>query len=137
MSRVAAWCRLAETPAGEKRLAIVLSNYPGRPHQIAHAVGLDALASVGALLTDLAAAGFDLEPVESLGGILLRRNLTWNVADYRAALSGLPELLQDDLSRAWGAPEDDPDCRDGAFHFAAICCGKSVIAVQPERGEVG
>ncbi|WP_431016987.1 cobaltochelatase subunit CobN [Bradyrhizobium pachyrhizi] len=136
-ARVAAWHRLAGKHAQDKRLALVLSNYPGRPHQIAHAVGLDALASVEALLTDLGAAGFDVEPVASLGDILLRRTLTWNVADYRAALSGLPRQLQDDVGRAWGAPEDDPDCRDGAFHFAAICCGKSVIAVQPERGEVG
>ena len=52
-ARVAAWRQLADKPAGEKRLAIVLSNYPGRPHQIAHAVGLDALASVEALLSDL------------------------------------------------------------------------------------
>ena len=37
-------CRRAD-----KRLAIVLSSYPGRPHQIAHAVGLDALASTEAL----------------------------------------------------------------------------------------
>ncbi|WP_038382098.1 cobaltochelatase subunit CobN, partial [Bradyrhizobium elkanii] len=124
-------------PAQEKRLALVLSNYPGRPHQIAHAVGLDALASVEALLTDLAASGFDLESVGSLGDVLLRRKLIWGVAEYRAAISSLPQQLQDDLVRAWGAPEDDPDCRDGAFHFAAICCGKSVIAVQPERGEVG
>ena len=48
-ARVAAWHRLASKPANEKRLAIVLSNYPGRPHQIAHAVGLDALASVEAV----------------------------------------------------------------------------------------
>ena len=58
-ARVAAWRRLAETPAAEKRVALVLSNYPGRPHQIAHAVGLDALASVEALVSDLAEAGFD------------------------------------------------------------------------------
>ncbi len=53
VARVAAWRRLAEKPASEKRLAIVLQ-LSGRPHQIAHAVGLDALASVEALLSDLA-----------------------------------------------------------------------------------
>ncbi|TWB88338.1 cobaltochelatase CobN subunit [Bradyrhizobium macuxiense] len=136
-ARVAAWHRLAGKPAQDKQLALVLSNYPGRPHQIAHAVGLDALASVEALLIDLAAAGFDLEPTASLGDVLLRRKLTWDVAEYRAAISGLPQQLQDDLASAWGAPEDDPDCRDGAFHFAAIQCGKSIIAVQPERGDAG
>jgi cobaltochelatase CobN len=61
--------------------------------------------------------------------------LTWSVADYRAALSCLPQSLQDDLAQAWGAPEGDPSYRDGAFHFAAIPCGHSIIAVQPERGD--
>lgn len=134
-ARVAAWLRLADKPAGEKRLALVLSNYPGRPHQIAHAVGLDALASVEALVSDLAVVGFDVAPVRALGETLLTQNLTWSVADYHAALSYLPQSLQDDLAQAWGAPEDDPSCRDGAFHFAAIACGRSIIAVQPERGE--
>ncbi|MDA9430613.1 cobaltochelatase subunit CobN [Bradyrhizobium sp. CCBAU 51627] len=134
-ARVAAWHRLSEKPAGEKRLAIVLSNYPGRPHQIAHAVGLDALASVEALVSDLAGTGYDVAPVRGLGERLLAQTLTWRVADYRAALSRLPQSLQDDLAQAWGAPENDPSCRGGAFHFAAIPCGRSFIAVQPERGE--
>lgn len=134
-ARVAAWHRLASKPAREKRLALVLSNYPGRPYHIAHAVGLDALASVEVLLTDLAAADFDVEPVASFGDVLVRQKLNWSVGEYRAALSALPQQLQDDLTRAWGAPEDDPDCRDGEFHFAAVRCGKSVVAVQPERGD--
>lgn len=133
--RVAAWRNLAEKPAAEKRLGIVLSNYPGRPHQIAHAVGLDALASVEALVSDLTEAGFDVAPVAALGETLLRQHLTWSVADYRAALSRLPQSLQDDLAQAWGTPESDPSCRDGAFHFAAVPCGHSIIAVQPERGD--
>ncbi|AHY51811.1 cobaltochelatase subunit CobN [Bradyrhizobium japonicum] len=134
-ARAAAWRRLAETPAAGKRVALVLSNYPGRPHQIAHAVGLDALASVETLLSDLTEAGFDVAPVQALGETLLKQNLTWSVVDYRAALSRLPQALQDDLAQAWGAPEDDPGCRDGAFQFAAIASGRSVIAVQPERGD--
>ncbi|MGY4507972.1 cobaltochelatase CobN [Bradyrhizobium sp. USDA 3650] len=134
-ARVAAWHRLAEKPAAEKRMALVLSNYPGRPHQIAHAVGLDALASVEALVSDLAEAGFDVAPVHGLGDTLLEQTLSWSVADYRAALSRLPQVLQDDLAQAWGAPETDPGCRNGAFHFAAIQCGRSIIAVQPERGD--
>ena len=133
-ARVTAWRRLAEKPAAEKRLAIVLSNYPGRPHQIAHAVGLDALASVEALISDLAEVGLDVARVDGLGALLLKDDLTWSIADYRAALSRLPQALQAALAQAWGAPEDDPSCRDGSFHFAAIRCGRSIVAVQPERG---
>lgn len=134
-ARVTAWRHLAEKPAAGKRLGIVLSNYPGRPHQIAHAVGLDALASVEALMSDLAEAGFDVASVPALGETLLKQSLTWSVADYRAALVRRPQCLQDDLAQAWGAPESDPNCRDGAFHFAAIQCGRSIVAVQPERGD--
>ena len=38
------WLRLAETSRDARRLAVVLSTYPGRGWQMAHAVGLDALA---------------------------------------------------------------------------------------------
>jgi cobaltochelatase CobN len=135
VARIARWHALATRPAADKRLAIVLSSYPGRPHQIAHAVGLDALASVEALLPELGAAGFDVDATDTLGRALQREVLTWSVVDYRAALATLPSQLQDDLANAWGVPEDDPSCEAGAFQFAAIRCGKAVIAVQPERGE--
>jgi cobaltochelatase CobN len=134
-ARVAAWYRLSEKPAGAKQLAIVLSNYPGRPHQIAHAVGLDTLASVETLLSDLDAAGFDVKVTGKLGEALLRQELAWDVNEYLKALASLPRQLQDELASAWGAPENDPCCRGGQFHFAAIRCGKAIIAVQPERGD--
>ncbi len=88
--------------AHDKQLAIVLSSYPGRPHQIAHAVGLDALASTEALLGDLGKAGFDVGPVELLAQELSKATLTWRVDEYRAALKHLPEILQDNLASAWG-----------------------------------
>ncbi len=136
VNRVCAWHRLTTTPAYNKRVAVILSSYPGRPHQIAHAVGLDALASTEALLGDLGAFGFDVEPVNGLGQTLGNAELTWSVADYRDALAKLPVALQENLETVWGAPEDDSQVRDGAFHFASIWCGKAIIAVQPERGEV-
>jgi cobaltochelatase CobN len=137
VARVCAWHELAATSASGKRLALVLSSYPGRSHQIAHAVGLDALASTEVLLGDLGSAGFDVTPVASLAHRLGTMTLTWSVDDYRAALKQLPQVVQDDLERAWGAPESDPQVRDGVFHFTAIESGKAIIAVQPERGEVG
>jgi len=135
VDRVCAWHRLATMPVRDKRVAIILSSYPGRPHQIAHAVGLDALASTEALLGDLQRAGFDVEPSEAMASTLGSATLTWGVADYRQALGKLPLALQDNLANAWGNPEDDPLVRYGEFHFAAHRCGKAVIAVQPERGE--
>jgi len=136
VAKVASWLRLAATPEAEKRLAVVLSTYPGRAHQIAHAVGLDALASTEALLADLADAGYAVTPGQGLGPALLETRETWPLAEYRAALATLPDALQQALTDAWGAPEDDPAVQGGAFHFAARHRGKALIALQPERGDV-
>jgi cobaltochelatase CobN len=136
VDRISAWHRLVTAPAHDKHLAIILSSYPGRPHQIAHAVGLDALTSTEILLGDLADAGFDVERADTLGQALGRETLTWDVAAYSAALATLPHMLRQNLESAWGASEDDPQVRNGAFHFAAIRRGRAIIAVQPERGEV-
>ncbi len=132
--RVAAWVRLAR-PAAEKRLALVLSTYPGRAHQMAHAVGLDALASAEAMLADLAAGGWAVTPGEGLAGALAADTLGWPLADYRAALGGLPPALRDALAAAWGDPEADPAVADGAFRFPAVRRGAAIVALQPERGE--
>lgn len=66
--RAAGWARLAATARVDRRLALVLSDYPGAGGQIAHAVGLDAIASVGEILRLLGAAGYDLgsDPVKNL-----------------------------------------------------------------------
>jgi cobaltochelatase CobN len=135
VDRVKAWERLATTPAADRQLAVVLSTYPGRAHQMAHAVGLDALASTEGVLSALAAEGYGLAEgvplTEALG-----ETLTWPVADYLAALETLPEPLRKALGEAWGDPASDPAVRDGMIHFQASRRGHVLIALQPERGEV-
>lgn len=135
VARVKGWLRLAATPREVRRLAVVLSTYPGRGWQMAHAVGLDALASTEALLGDLAAASYRVERA-ALAPALTQEKLDWPVTAYHAALGRLPEKLRQDLHAAWGAPEDDPACDGGMFRFVALWCGNALVALQPERGEV-
>ncbi|AJE45207.1 cobaltochelatase subunit CobN [Celeribacter indicus] len=134
--RVAGWHRLSTLPAAGCRPAIVLSTYPGRAYQIAHAVGLDAFASTGKILAELAGQGYDATPVPDLAVRLGQEVESWPLEAYRAALAALPMALRDDLARAWGAPEDDPAFCNGAFRFRALRAGQALIALQPERGEV-
>jgi cobaltochelatase CobN len=57
--RAAGWARLATTPPAERRVAIILSDYPGAErHEVGHAVGLDSLASVAVILQSLRRAGY-------------------------------------------------------------------------------
>ncbi len=135
-ARIAGWVRLARTPAERRRIALILSTYPGKPHLMAHAVGLDALASADAILADLAGAGYAATPAADLTAALQGARVGWPLADYRAALALLPETLRAQLAQAWGPPEDDPAVSDGAFAFAAMRAGTITVALQPERGDV-
>ena len=134
-ARVDGWLRLAARPAAERRVALVMSTYPGRDWNMGHAVGLDAPASARAILEDLRQAGYAVAGAPAaLESALLARPESWEVSDYEAALSALPPALRADLYSAWGAPEDDPDCTGGAFRFAALQLGHALVALQPERG---
>lgn len=136
VDRVDGWLRLAATPAAARKLAVVLSTYPGRPDQIAHAVGLDALASLPVMAERLRAEGYDITLPADIAGALNSQTLPYGVTDYLAALDSLPQTLRDDLMAAWGPPQDDPLYQNGAFHFPSLMAGKSLIALQPERGDV-
>lgn len=135
VERVAGWQRLAATPCGARRIALVLSTYPGRPDQMAHAVGLDALASTEAILVDMGDRGYAVGQGMPLEHALRTEAQRWPVADYAAALLKLPQTLQDDLVNAWGTPENDAALTDGAFQFSAVIRGSALVALQPERGE--
>lgn len=132
--RVAAWHSLSTKPPAQRRLALVLSTYPGRAWNMAHAVGLDALASAEAMLEDLAQEGHTIAPGPALHQALEQDRITWPMAAYRAALARLPQPLRNDLHDAWGDPEDDPDATPGGFTFAATMRGQALVALQPERG---
>jgi cobaltochelatase CobN len=135
VERVKHWHRLAITPAQDRHLAIMLSTYPGRAHQMAHAVGLDALASTDRLLETLAAKGYRTTEGQPLPQAL-SETLTWPLTAYEAALETLPESLRQDLTEAWGDPATDTSVHQGHFHFPATRRGHALIALQPERGDV-
>jgi len=130
-ARVVAWVRLQDMDADQKRVALVLSTYPGKGWNMAHAVGLDALESASAILQDM---GTDAPDARSLANALAQERLHLPLDAYRAALDSLPQSLRDDLAAAWGRPEDDPACDGTGFAFAALRMGANVIALQPERG---
>jgi cobaltochelatase CobN len=131
--KVKAWVDLGARPATDRRPALVLSTYPGKDWNMAHAVGLDALASAEAILDDLSGAGHAVDPsTMPLQDALGTQTIAWPLEDYRAALLRLPQALQDDLAEAWGPPETDAP--DGIFHFAALRRGAALVALQPERG---
>jgi cobaltochelatase CobN len=138
--RVAALVRLQETPRRERRVALLMPDYPGAPGRTGYAVGLDVPASVVAVLDDLAAAGYAVGAAPHTPHALLA---ALDIASADAALfldayaDLLAELPPDMVARvraAWGDPADDPDVRDGAFRFRACAFGNVIVALAPDRG---
>jgi cobaltochelatase CobN len=147
--RVAALVRLQRKPRMERRIAVLMPDYPGaagRPGaggRAGYAVGLDVPQSVLALLEDLAAAGYAVEGAPSAARDLIaavtagEAEAALPLAGYTGLLATLPAPAVDAMTAAWGAPDSDPGLTDGAFHFAARRFGRVLVALPPDRGRSG
>jgi cobaltochelatase CobN len=147
------WARLRAKPPEERRVAIVLANYPNKDGRIGNGVGLDTPASAVAILKALAAAGYRVADMPEDGAALMRRLLAGPTnqhpqaeADerlqfnaYSAVLASLPMAVQQAIAAQWGSGERDPffhpsrlDC--GHFGLAGFRCGNVAVLIQPARG---
>ena len=138
--RIAALVRLRALPRGERRVAILLPDYPGAPGRTGYAVGLDVPASVIAAIADLAAAGYAVNGAPTTPRDLLDAlsrgadDTTLTVQQYENMLARLPSAAVTRLRAAWGEPASDPELCDGVFRFRARNFGKLLVALPPDRG---
>ena len=138
--RIAAHVLLQALPTSERRVAILMPDYPGAPGRTGYAVGLDVPASVIALLDDLLAAGYAVRgapkaPRELLDALSQDADdATLAIEEYQRLLARLPSAAIARLRQAWGEPADDADAHDGVFRFRAKKFGKLLVALPPDRG---
>lgn len=138
--RVAAWVRLQSTERSERRIAVLLPDYPGAPGRSGYAIGLDVPASVIALLDDLHDAGYGVCDVPRSSRDLLSglergsTDFALPLDTYRSLLSNLPAEVSSKIEAAWGAAESDPSVIEGAFRFRACRFGNVIAAFPPDRG---
>jgi len=145
----ACWVRLRRKAAGEKRVAIVLANYPNRDGRLANGVGLDTPAGTIEALKAMAEAGFPVGEIPADGDALidhLKRGPTNAVSDareiretislkqYSEFFAGLPKAIQAQAVERWGEPEADPFFRDGVFALPLARFGETLVGIQPARG---
>ncbi len=144
----ARWQRLRATPARDRRIAIVLANYPNRDARLGNGVGYDTPASTIAILRAMKEAGYDVRGIPADGNALIarlragptnaapRRSGEWFLSEaaYARYFNGLDEDLKKAIRQRWGHWRDDPSFRNGAFAIAAVAFGKVVCAIQPARG---
>ncbi len=108
-ARAERWARLSMVSRPDRRIAIVLSDYPGSPGQVAHAVGLDTIASLHEILLLLHAEGFDTG--EQIPSPATLKNLLCERKERRAAFGKIIVAVQPDraVSADRRASYHDPD----------------------------
>ncbi|MGC5702698.1 cobaltochelatase subunit CobN [Pseudomonas sp. NFXW11] len=146
------WVELGRLPNGEKRIALVLANYPTRDGRIGNGVGLDTPAAALNILRALQAEGYPLASELPASGTELIQQLLGGVSndlesldlrpcqqslamdDYLRMFQALPEANRQAVLERWGPPQQDPMCRDGRLMVAGLRLGLSFVGIQPARG---
>ncbi|THG79282.1 cobaltochelatase subunit CobN, partial [Pseudomonas sp. A-1] len=145
------WVSLARKANADKRIALVLANYPTRDGRIGNGVGLDTPAAALNILRALEASGYPVAGLPDSGTALIHALLggvsndldsldlrpcqqSLSLADYRRLLARLPAANQQAVLQRWGAPENDPMFRGGRMMVAGLRLGLTFVGIQPARG---
>lgn len=148
------WVQLRQTPATERKIALILANYPTRDGRLANGVGLDTPASCVEILNALQQAGYWVEDLPQTGDELIQR-LTASVtndpegralrsvqqsvalSDYQQYFATLSLEIQAQICARWGFPDQGllnyPHMPD-RFPISGIQFGNVFVGIQPARG---
>lgn len=145
------WAGLRRTDPGDRRVGLVLANYPNRDGRLGNGVGLDTPAGTLSILNALVDAGYHVPHGFATGDALIehlaagptnaavdgravREVLTR--ADYEDFFATLPQDVRDGIAERWGGPEADPFFRteEGDFALPIFTLGNIAVGLQPARG---
>ncbi|MFP5451501.1 MAG: cobaltochelatase subunit CobN, partial [Thermoleophilia bacterium] len=146
--------RLRSTPPADRRVAVMLTNFPTRHARVGMAVGLDTPASALRLLDAFAADGMRVERPFGDGDELMRALIAGGghdadfltdeqlaasplrlpVAEYLTRYAGLPQDLRASIEERWGPPPGDRFVDGDDLVFAGLELGNVLVAIQPPRG---
>ena len=133
------WAGLRRKPRAEKKLALILSDYPAKGGRTGYAVGLDTPQSALTIAHRLVDEGYSLSTLPSAGELMTTLTSgalmpVMTLADYRDRLRGLPQGFVERVIADWGDAADDPAVCDGSFRFRFVRLGHLIVAAQPDRG---
>ncbi|MEB3181378.1 MAG: cobaltochelatase subunit CobN [Nostocaceae cyanobacterium] len=142
----ASYLRLRSLSEQDRRIALILANYPTRDGRLANGVGLDTPASCVEILKALQAAGYKVENIPQTGEELIARltsgitndldtkelrpvNQSLSGESYREYFAVLPAQSRRGMSDRWGEINEEDD-----FPIPGIQLGNVFVGIQPSRG---
>ena len=145
------WAKLGRKYNSEKRVAVLLANYPNKDGRLANGVGLDTPQSCVDLLLYLGGAGYQIDGAPDSSADLMEQvqagPTNWladratrnggerlSLADYKTFYKTLPWDLRLRVEDRWGAAEADPFVGEDGFALSILHFGNAVVGIQPARG---
>ncbi|MEG4814848.1 cobaltochelatase subunit CobN [Microcoleus sp. K5-D4] len=148
------WVKMKQTPVANRRIAIILANYPTRNARLANGVGLDTPASCVEILKAMQQAGYQIENIPANGNELIElltsgvtndpegRELrpvhqSLDLAEYEEYFASLPQQVQDGICNRWGLPgsyAQDFISNNTSFPIPGVQFGNVFVGIQPSRG---
>lgn len=145
------WAKLRQTDAKDRKIGIILANYPNKDGRLANGVGLDTPAATVNVMRHLQKAGYQLSNLpddsQALMNWITSGPTNWltdrvdrnggerlSLATYLTHYKTLPWEVRERIETQWGAPEDDPFFEDDAFALSIFPYGNIVVGIQPARG---
>ncbi|MEP9388574.1 cobaltochelatase subunit CobN [Mesorhizobium sp. KR9-304] len=130
-TRIEAMVRLQSTARADRRIAILMPDYPGAAGRTGYAVGLDVPSSVLAMLHDLKDEGYAVEGIpqspRALLDLIEDGSEGLSLDEYLSFSSELPAEAKAAVEAAWGKA-------DAPSHFRAATFGNVTVALAPDRG---
>jgi magnesium chelatase subunit H len=144
IDQIEGWISLRRKPVRERRIALVMYNFPPGLGKAGTAALLDVPASVAALIKRLGGEGYSIGNAPTETGEVLRRvsdfeggasGQTLSLADYRTLIPASSASRIDDY---WGPAPGDiaPSGRDG-LRLDTLEFGNVMIGIQPTMGVPG
>jgi cobalamin biosynthesis Mg chelatase CobN len=151
------WSKLRQKSVKERKVALILANYPTRDGRLANGVGLDTPQSCVEILHALKAAGYQVGDIPADSGELielLTAGVTndpegdgWRKArqslsreEYRAHFETLPILVQQGIVERWGAVDGlppQPPLERGALDSRSVHGGLGYPHFDSDRCQQG
>ncbi|AFY62629.1 cobaltochelatase subunit CobN [Synechococcus sp. PCC 6312] len=139
------WGKLRRLNNADKKVALILANYPAKDGRIANGVGLDTPASCVKILHELKASGYDLgaQELPNTGDELIQQlmksithdpescyrpvNQSFRIQEYKNWFKSQSETIQQKLETYYPQPQQD-------IPIPGLVFGNIFIGIQPPRG---
>ncbi len=152
VNHIKSWINLASKRNRDKKVSIILANYPYKDGRIANGVGLDTPESLFNVIQWLKGWGYELgesipnDSRDLMKDILKKRTNSYEsmnnepvdyltIEEYKNWYLNLPKTVRDEIERRWGKPEVNDQLEKSGFAINGIKYGNISILVQQSRGQ--